>query len=51
MRTEGERKGVGLKLLQGHRAFGVTPLKKVWGKVMWAETERFIIGIWGEVCH
>lgn len=51
MRTEGERKGVVLKLLLGQRAFGVTPLKKVWGKDMWAETEWLIIGIWGEVCH
>lgn len=40
MRIEGERKGVGLELLLGHRAFGVTPLKKMWGKDMWAETER-----------
>lgn len=39
MRIEGERNGVGLDLLLGHRAFGVTPLKKVWGKDMWAEIE------------
>lgn len=51
MRIEGERKGVGLELLLSHRAFGVTPLKKVWGKDMCAEIEWLTIGIWGEVCH